>query len=346
MKALTLLSGEIKSKGIPFIADGIEPQDKGEIGIEAYGPASSELQKMEGWVFITVVPADSIKLKLEAPKNAEIKYITPTPSMPTVKCKAKLSGSDLSGNYVANWTCKVEYHFPPSRCDDERNYTDEKFFDSNHISEWDLNFNNSVPIIGGEAKIKVSTVIKGKMYSDSVTIYIRGENPPDASVLNGLDNGQIAMLRTESSNLDQFDTENYAEPNVGLPLRGGDGHGWGLCQIDDRSHQITTALLWDWTANRAYGVNYYNQQRNGARARLEATGHLDTPAPGQTRQSMIDSEAYARYNDGPSARYWEWVTPTETIPGHWIVRPTAVRNGERVDLDDLGEHVRNYLDNY
>lgn len=129
-------------------------------------------------------------------------------------------------------------------------------------------------------------------------------------------------------------------------MRGGDGHGWGLCQIDDRSHTITTAILWDWTRNREYGLNYYNQQREGARARLESIGHLDTPAEGQTRQSMIDSEAYARYNGGPSARYWKWIRPKRGTPGYWIADPTAVRNHTRRRLDDLGEHVANYLNNY
>ena len=95
-------------------------------------------------------------------------------------------------------------------------------------------------------------------------------------------------------------------------------------------------------------TNYYNQQRNGAQSRLESIGHLDTPAESQTRQSMIDSEGYARYNAGPSAQYWSRVEPDQNVPnvGYWIANPTVVRNHRRILLDDLGIHVSNYLANY
>jgi|GEM_PF-5821087 len=338
--------GDVRSGKVRFVADGTTIPKELTYLYFTLKPMGEKCPEAFPW--LTIQPSadtlDTVMLDLEIPKANEIYYITPSPTMPTLECRAKLSGNNLKDNYMANWECKLEYHYPPGS--DERMYSEDNFFDSNYISNWGLNFNNSVPIIGGNVNIKVSTLINSKIYSDSVRIYIRGENPSSAVVLNGLDNGEIAMLRTESSNLAQFDTENYDTPHIGLPLRGADSHGWGLCQIDDRSHRITTALLWDWTANREYGLNYYNQQRDRARARLESIGHLDTPAEGQTWQSMIDSEGYARYNGGPSARYWEWVEPRRKTPGHWIAFPTTLKSGERKFNPVLWNNVSHYIRNY
>jgi len=287
-------------------------------------------------------------LKIITPQDeGEIHYITAKPEMPVIPCEAKFSGYNGGENPVANWECKVKYDYPPGS--DEAIFTKEILFNSEGISEWNLNFNNSATIIGGKAALKVKTTIENQLFQDSTIFYIRGENPDNGEVINKLDAGQIALLKTEVPNYSQFDTEDYAEPNEGLPLRGFDGHGWGLCQLDDRSHAISTGTLWDWTVNRTEGLNYYNEQRDVARARLERIGHLDTPADGQTRQSMIDIEAYARYNGGPSARYWRWIIPDPNEPnnnGHWIVDPTWWRSGERVPAPHLRENVNHYIRNY
>ena len=266
--------------------------------------------------------------------------------MQKTRKKAELNGYDETINLTANWTCQVTYDYPPDS--NETTFNALQPFDQNFISAWELDFNNSTSIIGGKVKIKVSAEIEEKIYSDSVIVYIRGENPDEEDVIDGLDNGEITVLETETIDFDQFDTEDYADPNEGLPLRSDiDSTGWGLCQIDQGSHHITTAILWNWRANLDYGMDYYNEMRDGAETRLENTGNLDTPADGQTRQSMIDSEGYARYNGGPSARYWSWLKPTRTNPvAHWIINPTAIRRGSRKPNPDIRKNVGNYLDNY
>lgn len=197
---------DVREGKVRFVADGRKAMEQPSYIDFRLKPVGEKCPEVFPYLVLKV----NVLIVLETPKNEEIKYITATPTMPSIKCKAKLSGKDLMGNYLAHWECQVKYEYPPGSA--ERNYTEEKFFDSNLISEWDLNFNNSEIIIGGEAKIIVSTTIEGKVYSDSVRFHIRGQNPADAEVLHGLDRGEIAMLRTESTNLDQFDTENYAVP--------------------------------------------------------------------------------------------------------------------------------------
>lgn len=134
--------------------------------------------------------------------------------------------------------------------------------------------------------------------------------------------------------------------------------GWGLCQIDQGSHDITTAILWDWIENLSSGMTYYNNQRDGARNRLTNIGHLDTPAGNQPQQSMVDSEGYARYNDGPDGQFWEWIGLTQNNQdenGRWIQNATHLvrdcdENGNerwvRESADVLKGNVRRYLRYY
>lgn len=204
------------------------------------------------------------------------------------------------------------------------------------------------------------TIIENQVLQDSIIFFIRGTNPSNSVVVGELDAGETALLETEVPNYSQFDTEYYTIPNENLPLRSdtsrneqgelkGDLHGWGISQLDDRWHDITTDILWDWTENLDSGMDYYNQQRDGAENRLENSGHFDTFAEGQTRQSMIDIEGHARYNDGPDGRVWEWVEPTRTNPaGHWIRHVTHIDTdtGDRVDAPDLEDHNDDYIENY
>ena len=81
------------------------------------------------------------------------------------------------------------------------------------------------------------------------------------------------------------------------------------------------------TENLDWSLNYYNGRRNLSEGHLENTGgNLNNPISGQTRQSMIDFEGYAKYNGGDSAQVWEWVPPDEdnNIPGHWIRYVTTI----------------------
>jgi len=329
--------GEVK-----YIAEFQDFED----GTEVHIIAENYENNLIGMTSINVVDKKP-KLTIFTPQNKKIYNITATPEMPTIACKAKLSGYDEESTPEAQWECKVSYDYPPGS--DEETYTEEEVaFDEDFISEWDLNFNDNATIIGGKVTIKVSAEINAKSYLDSLIVYIRGENPNDDDVTEGLDTGEITMLETETSGFDQFDTEEYAEPNERLPLRSdADEHGWGMCQIDDRWHTITTGLLWEWTANLTYGINYYNTRRNAAENLLETLGDLDIVAEGQTRQSMIDSEAYARYNGGGNARYWNWVEPDPNVPnGYWEASPAMIINGVREYHPLVDRNVGRYLRYY
>ncbi|MFO7888918.1 MAG: hypothetical protein R6V04_01110 [bacterium] len=338
---------------VEYIAEFQDFEDDTEVHIIAENYENNLI----GMTSIDVVDKKP-QLTIITPQNKKIRNITDTPEMPTIECKAKLSGYNEEKITGTQWECKVSYDYPPGS--DEVTYTEEMAFDEDFISEWDLDFNDSATIIGGKVKIKVSAEINEKSYSDSLIIYIRGENPDDDDVVNELDAGEIALLETEVPNYSQFDTEYYAVPNERLPLRSdtsrndqgeliGDLNGWGISQLDDRWHDITTAVLWDWSENLDSGMDYYNQQRDGAENRLENSGHFDTYAEGQTRQSMIDIEGHARYNDGPDGRVWEWVeSEGDDEIGYWIRHVTHIDTdtGDRVDATDLEIHNDNYINNY
>ncbi|MGD8778345.1 MAG: hypothetical protein PVH88_05220 [Ignavibacteria bacterium] len=304
----------------------------------------SELKILEGEEKLYIIEEKDSLTIISPEEEDEIYYITNTPEMPSITCRAEFSGDNIPENQTANWSCSVAYDYPPG--DDEETYNAEIVFGSDNITEWNLNFNNSEIIIGGKATIIVTTTVDDEEYADTIVVHIRGENPEDATVIALTDDGEQAMIETEVPSYSQFRTENYDEPNERLPIRGGDRHGWGMCQLDDRSHTITTALLWDWTANFEYGTNYYNQQRNGAERRMNDDINLHGPIAGQTRQSMIDIEGYARYNGGPSARVWRWIPATERNPGRWVRNVTAIRNGVRRYNPDIDEHAGNYEGNY
>ncbi|MDZ7723786.1 MAG: hypothetical protein U5R06_13520 [candidate division KSB1 bacterium] len=293
---------------------------------------------------------EAVTLEINAPEDS-VSYIQPEPAMPILEFKAELEGCDQSALCVAEWTYEISYDYP-SGSDTEEHLGEAAFVPkvphkSTLISEWELDLSNT-RIIGGEATVSVSAEFEGETYTDTLIHYIRGENPDDEDVTEGLDTGEKTMLKIETSGFDQFDTEDYAEPNEGLPLcSDADEHGWGMCQIDDRWHIITTDLLWEWTANLTYGINYYNTRRNAAENLLETLGGLDIVAEGQTRQSMIDSEAYARYNGGGNARYWNWIEPTRNNPiGYWEVNPAMMNNGIREYNPNVDANVGRYINNY
>ncbi len=307
-----------------------------------------------------VIKKDEHKLKILKPSllvEPYIYYINATPTMPNITLRAERSVILNLPGETANWTCTLSYSYPivystrmpnGDTLTSTQTYTRETTFDGSDVTEWNLNFNNSEPIIGGEARITVTATVDGEQYADTIVVYIRGENPDDADVEAATDdNGQLTMIETEVPGYSQFDTETYAVPNDGLPLRSdADDHGWGLGQIDDRYHIITTELLWDWTANLEWSLSYYNGHRDRAERRLENDGNLDNPIAGHTRQSMIDYEGYARYNSNWYAHVWEWIPPTEQNPGRWVRNVTILLDGERVYSGEVDRHLQNYESNY
>jgi len=335
--------GEAKAGNVKYIADGEEPDGPKQIVITVVKSDDASINGSRS----VVVKGKTPELSIIKPENNNIYYISGTPEMPVFTCRAQLLNYSYTTTLTVNWSCRVSYNYPPGS--DEVVFTGIKQFNQNNLSDWNLNFNDNETIIGGKATIKSAVTINGKEYVDSVIVYIRGENPDRFTVTDGLSNGIEALAETESENgnFNQFSTESYGTPNEGLPLRGGDLHGWGLCQIDDRWHTISTFILWDWTANLDYGIDYYNTRRNAAEIFLESLGNLATPAAGQTRQSMIDSEGYARYNGGGNARYWNWVIPEEDDDiGYWEADPAMIVNGVRDYNPNVYNNVGNYLDNY
>lgn len=73
---------------------------------------------------------------------------------------------------------------------------------------------------------------------------------------------------------------------------------------------------------------------------------------------MVDSEGYARYNDGPDGQFWEWIGTTQNNPdenGRWIQNAThLVRDYDetgnerwvRESADVLDGNVSRYLRYY
>jgi len=345
--------GYAKAGGVKFVANGEMPNSIETVNIKVQGKDNPEV---EGEGKVLVKP--NIKLEILKPSAEEIRYITAKPEMPVIPCEAKLSGYSGGENPIINWECKVKYDYPPGS--DEATFTEQILFNSDYISEWNLNFNDSDTIIGGKATLKVMTTIENHLFQDSIIYNIRGDNPDDGDVINKLDAGEIALLKTEVPNYSQFDTEYYAVPNEWLPLRSdtcrnsqgklvGDLHGWGITQLDDRWHTVTTAILWDWTLNLDSGMTYYNQGRDSAECRLVNSGHFDTYAEGQTRQSMIDIEGHAQYNDGPDGQVWEWIeSEGDDEIGHWIRHVTHFDRSirRRADASDLEIHNDDYIRNY
>jgi len=346
----------VRDGHVRFVADGDSAGETSKVSIEVFQMDNPEMQ---GEGEITIAPK-VYSLKILSPKKETIHKITDTPKMPKIECKVKLSGKELRDSFIVNWKCKVEYNYPPGS--DEATFTEKAPFDLNYISKWNLDFKNSETIIGGKVKIYARTTIEGNEYVDSVKVYIRGTNPTREMVLNNGadDEAERAMLRCESGLLGhQFATEYYDFPNEFLPLRSdtstnrdgelvGDLTGWGMCQLDQGSHTITTAILWDWTANLDEGLIYYNARRRAAENRIGGLIDLHGVSGSVTREGMIGSEAYAQYNGGPDATCWHWIVNRQNPEGIWITGATNPTAGD-TDIgsaEDVQGNVERYLGYY
>ena len=302
--------GEAKAGNVKYIADGEEPDGPKQIVITVVKSDDASINGSRS----VVVKGKTPELSIIKPENNNIYYISGTPEMPVFTCRAQLLNYSYTTTLTVNWSCRVSYNYPPGS--DEVVFTGIKQFNQNNLSDWNLNFNDNETIIGGKATIKSAVTINGKEYVDSVVVYIRGENPDRFTVTEGLSNGIEALAETESENgkFNQFSTESYATPNDRLPLRGGDLHGWGLCQIDDRWHTITTSILWDWTANLDKAKEIFDSWETQSLSELQAQVSVGNEIP----QLVLDCQKYAHYQGGTIAGAYVWDKGRKM----WVYNPT------------------------
>jgi len=279
------------------------------------------------------------KLKITEPEKEKIVDINSDPSMPEIYCKIG-ENSTFEGKNIS-WKSKIEYNC--SGHTGEAEYTKTKSYqESKNGWNWDLSEYDQ--IIGGEVTLSAKTTVEGEEFSDEITIYIRGENPEQSEVEAELSTtGEKAVLATENNEIDwnQFSTENYSDPSEGLPrVVNAD---WGVASINSYWHDITTGILWDWTANVDKGIEIFDNNESAARTDLQNQSPPNTNIP----QKILDCEKYAKYQGGGDAGAYEWSVPEGAPPsdGHWEHNPTNPEGSEELVVNGNNNYIE-YWESY
>jgi len=273
-------------------------------------------------------------LEVVYPKDGalEKKEITRDPKMPDLIIKAQLKNYDKDVSFKVTFT-KLQWTAPNSN----PQVITTGYFEGHKQGKGEVEIPFTLPdnyMRGGDdMTIEVWAVAGGTTYKKTLTnpFNIIGFNPDHPTIYNAI-NGTLhkdfyASVAFKESSFRQFDGD------PGNPLQGGNAgqkNGIGLMQLERPI--LTDDCVWNWKTNLSVGVNYFTQQYNIA-ARYQDTGDNEVEAPNQflnEDEQILDPshyqvflQAYAYYNGGTKARYWDWVEPeiddNEKIikQGHW-----------------------------
>lgn len=127
----------------------------------------------------------------------------------------------------------------------------------------------------------------------SLTILIRGSNPPAADLSAALGTDLMRALCWIESRWRQFGSD-------GMPIKNVNANGsidWGCVQINNGTHR----QAWQWTSNVAAGLAVLATKQNAA------LGYLNAHPP--VTDDMILNETIQRYNGGT---YYAWDDEDQT----------------------------------
>jgi|GEM_PF-4369812 hypothetical protein len=241
-------------------------------------------------IFDISITADGNALK-PLDENNRYAYIASSCTMPSLK--AKLVPASLPGN--------VEYSLNITYTRSARNDSDSYSETIRADKEWDINAKMNSAFRGGKAVL----TYKYEGISDSVTFYIRGNNPTKATAVSYIKEKTslwypqyVAIHESGSSSgsvMKQFnETGTFNSGNSDIrytPNASSDG-GFGIFQLTNPAP--SAQQLWSWKANCDEGISRLNSAQayanNWMNAPVGATGF---PSGGQRVQAKNENNGVA-----------------------------------------------------
>jgi hypothetical protein len=327
-----LTAGEIveESVSVYLWASEVAPQSRPEKPKLAGGPSLGPDGEMCNAAWATL--GQPIRLHILDPLDAlQIRFISDTPSMPIITCKARLLGF-AGGSVPFEWRITAGWT-------NDREIPPRSFRSIATGLTSALNSDPTVWVVDWESKIRGGEVdslqlvsrLNGREYTITRAnpYRILGANPTTQIVKMGLSLEEQVVVFMES-----FPKWRHFRDD-GLPIFG-PPHGYGLMQLDNP--RATDEQVWNWRANRAGGVALLNEKHREALAfpqRMRAKARSGDLPPAFQNATDFESEeqrlkeTYQRYNGGT---YWQWV-PLRPVdpqsPGAWRPRSGSSGYGNR-----------------
>ncbi|UCM88055.1 hypothetical protein [Streptomyces marincola] len=234
--------------------------------------------------------------------------IDATPRMPSVVCRARVTGivPDPTPTTAFDWLIEIIEPQRRGTCASAGVLCGYQEYGRAVVGgSWQPGL---AEIRGGEARIRASATVGGTRVEAETRVTIIGTNPSRAAVraLCGGAATDIARIACHESGMEQFGGNGF--PKLGP---GGDTGIMQLCNpaasCDER---------WNWKANVDRGIALFNQHKGAARQHLNAHT-IDGKWPndkGMTKEQMLQREAIKRFNGG---QYWTW----DATNSMWLAQP-------------------------
>jgi len=247
-------------------------------------------------------PVTTPTLVIDQPTASTRFNISATPTMPTVNCRARITGltHDPTPNTDFSWQIQVTEAVTSDSCASSRIGNCSSTVSQNNVrgGNWRPAFS---AIQGGRAVITAAANVGGTALSTSVTVDIRGTNPGAASIT-----AQCGGAGTDADRVTCHESGRRQFDGNGNPLLG-PGGDVGVMQLCNPA--ATCSQRWNWSGNVNAGVALLGQKRNGATAYLNThvvAGNYPN-SPNLSNAAVLQRETLQRYNGG---RYWRWNTAT------------------------------------
>jgi hypothetical protein len=249
-------------------------------------------------------------LVIDEPAANATFFIDPTPAMPVINCRARITGlsPDPTPQTLFDWQITITETPQPGTCQSAKVQCVQS--EEGHIigGRW-------TPVLdffqGGEAVIRVGASVEGQTVQNTVGVRIRGTNPGAAAITAACGAGSDAdRIACHESRRRQFAN--------GLPYLG-PGGDVGVMQLCNPA--ATCRQRWSWLENVIRGMNLLEQKR------VDASTYLNKHAPGGnfpndlglSNAEVLQREAIQRFNGGS---YWRW----DGDKNHWVAHPPTAPN--------------------
>lgn len=292
----------------------------GGVGLEALFPRSTARRKRAN-VGVRQRRNASVPLVIDQPAANARFDIDTTPRMPTIQCRARITGEqpDPTATTRFDWTIEITEAVTRSSCASAQVGNCRET-----VTEQGVVGGNWTPQLttlqGGDAVITVTAPQGGATLQAQVTVRIRGTNPAATQITARLGGAGTAGDRVacHESGRRQFSAD-------GMPLLG-PGGDVGVMQLCNPA--ATCEERWRWAANVDGGAALLADKEAAARRHLNqhrVGGHYPNDQ-GLGDADVLLRETLQRYNGGS---YWRWNATANrwamSPPNQYVARVLACR---------------------
>lgn len=248
-------------------------------------------------------------LVIDVPVPGQEFAIDATPTMPAIKCQARIVGvaPDPTPRTAFNWFIEIVEPRQAGTCA-SAGVSCVYFDQANGLvgGVWLPQFQG---YRGGDVRIGVSVTYAGSVLRAETRVKIIGTNPPFSEVHKacGGSTTDAAKIACHESGMQQF-------RKSGLPVLG-PGGDVGIMQLCGPK-PATCDERWNWRANVAAGIALFTTHSAAARQYLD-THKVDGKWPNDknmTKEQVLQRESIKRYN---GRVYWTW----DEKSSMWLAQP-------------------------